>query len=92
MATEPITPPVAQQVLSDAEQAIKNGSNVQADLTLLQKIVTADKSAIIAAIVHVAVLVVAAFKLHLSGSDVAILGSIVTAGLSWFLTVNLAQK
>lgn len=87
-----VTPPVPENLLADAEQAIKNGINVKADIPVIQRIVKADKSAIVAALIHVLVLLVAAFKLHLTGKDVAVLGSIVTAGLSWFLTLNLTSK
>jgi hypothetical protein len=71
--------------------AVTAAPTIQAELSALQKIVKADKSAIVAAIVHVAVLLVGAFSLHLTAQDTAVLSSIVTAGLAWFLTLNLSK-
>jgi hypothetical protein len=88
----PITPAVAPEVLASIESVAANGSNVEADLTALQKLVRADKSAIVAGIVHVLILIVAAFKLKLSGRDVAVLGSIVSAGLSYFVGLNIRTR
>lgn len=92
MSDLPITPPVLEDAVIAADDVAKNGANVTADLTLFQKVVASDKSAIVAAVVHVAVLLVAAFRLHLSGTDVATLGSIVAAGLAYFVHLDLNKK
>lgn len=87
MSETPITPPVPAGLLEDAAKAVE--TDVKAEVPALQKIVKADKSAIVAGIVHVLVLLIAAFGLHMPARDVAVMGSLVTAGLSWFLTLNL---
>lgn len=92
MTDFPITPAVDPNVLAAVAQVTDNGANVKADISVLQKLVAADKSAIIAAIVHVSVLLVAAFKLHLSADDIAWLGTIVTTGLTYFVQANLSSK
>jgi len=79
------TPPVPDDVLAQIEISPK----VKAELSALQRFVRSDKSAVVAAGVHVAVLLVAALDLHLSAGDVAVLGSIVSAGVSYFLSLNL---
>jgi hypothetical protein len=82
------TPPVTT---AELKALVQNGANLKADVPVIQKIVKADKSAIVAAVVHVAILLVTALGLHLNGKDVAILGSIVAVGLSYFVSVNLAK-
>lgn len=87
----PITPPVAQEVL----EALNSGSvekDAVAELGVLQRFVKADKSAVVAAVIHVAVLLVAALNLHLDARDTAILGSIVAAGLGYFVSMRLPSK
>lgn len=86
-----ITPPVSDADLAEAQKALEAAATPKA-LGLLQRVVRADKSAFVAALVHVAILVVAALGLHLSGKDVATLGSIVTLGLSYFVSVNFNSK
>lgn len=88
MASE-TTPPVSTAELAAASFVTPA---LEAELSAVQKFVKADKSAIVAAIVHVAVLLVGAFSLHLTAKDIAVISGIVTAGLSWFLTLNLASK
>lgn len=85
----PITPAVPADVLA---AVTSDPTSVQNDVSALQKLVKADKSAIVSGVVHVAILVVAAFKLHLSGKDVAVLGSIVSAGLSYFVGLNIRTR
>lgn len=81
------TPPV-----STAELAAVTLVNVKSELTVLQKFVSSDKSAIVAATVHIAILLITALGFHLSGDAVAILGSIVGAGLAYFVSINLGKK
>lgn len=88
----PITPPVPAEVLSALETVAANGSNIEADVSALQRFVKADKSAVVAAVIHVAVLLVAALNLHLDARDTAILGSIVAAGLGYFVSLRLPSK
>lgn len=83
MTTPPVTPPVAPDPVK---------ADVIEGLTLLQRYVKADKSAVVAAGVHIAVLLVAALRLHLSAEDTAILGSIVAAGVSYFINLRLPPK
>lgn len=88
MTEYPITPAVAP---ADAAKAPENAAAPAPALTVAevvsdaQKVAKADKAPIIAALVHVVVLLTTAFGLHLTGQDVSILGSIVTAGLSYFV-------
>lgn len=81
-----ITPPVAPDVLAALEH------DAPAELSALQKLVKSDKSAVVAALLHIAVLLVAVFGLHLTAKDTAVLGSIVAAGVSYFLSLNLHTK
>lgn len=92
MADPMITPPVPEDVLAEAEKVIQDPANVAEDLTLVQRFVKADKSSVVAAIVHVAVLLVAALGMHLSGTDVATLGSIASGGLSYFVGLNFRTR
>jgi hypothetical protein len=82
----PTTPPVAPEVVESIN------ADVQHDLPVLvadaQKAARVDSRGIVAAVVHLTVLLVAAFGLKLDASQVAVLGSIVAAGLSYFVAVN----
>lgn len=81
---DPITPPVAPvPPAPDAEQKA---------LSFVQRLVKSDKSAVVAGILHIAVLLVAAMKLKLSASDTAILGSIVAAGVAYFINLRLPPR
>ena len=94
MAVEPITPPVAvpPAAVTAPQAAVPSIAQLEADLSFLQRFVRADKGAVVGAVLHVAVLLVTAIGLHLSAKDTAILGSIVTVGVSYFLTVNFNRK
>lgn len=81
MANTVITPPVPQDVL-DAINA--EASKLQADVARVQKW---DKSPLVAAVLHVAVLMGSALYLKLPPKDVAVLGSVYAVGGSYFLTV-----
>lgn len=83
-----IVPPVPQEVLNSIKAVTDPGT----DLSLIQKVVQSDKSAIVSTIVTGAVALVASFKLHLSAEDVAVLTSITTAGVGWFLHQKLNVK
>jgi hypothetical protein len=66
-----------------------NGLNVKADIADAKAEaakVKADKSAIVAAVLHIAVLLVSALYLKLPAKDVAVLGSIVAGGTGYFVT------
>lgn len=89
MSSLPITPPVPPDVLAAFEKPVEAPPSVAADLTMLQRLVKADKSASVAAVLHVAVLQAAALGMHLSGKDVAILSSIVSLGLSYFVGLTI---
>lgn len=82
----PITPPV------QLPEEVSVPEPVAADLTALQRLAASDKSAVVAAVLHAAVLLDAALGLHLSASQVAILGTIVSAGVSYFLTVRINAR
>lgn len=81
----PITPPVTPPLTPAEAEAVKV-------VGFVQKYVRADKSAVVAGLLHVAVLLVAAMNLHLSAKDTAILGSIVAAGVSYFINLRLPPK
>lgn len=83
-----IVPPVPAEVLN----SIKAALDPETDLSLIQRVVSSDKSAIVAVMVEGAVALVASFKLHLSAEDVAVLTSITTAGVGWFLHQKLNVK
>ena len=83
-----IVPPVPDEVLNSIKAAV----NPEAGLSLIQRVVRADKSAIVATIVEAAVAITGAWKLHLSAEDVAVLTSITTAGVGWFLHQKLNSK
>jgi hypothetical protein len=83
--SEQIVPPVSTA-------SLVNITNVSADLSLLQKFVAADKTVVIAAIVHVAVLLVAYFGLHLDAKQVAVIGSIVSGGIGLLLQMHFTAK
>lgn len=83
-----IVPPVPAEVLN----SIKSVLDPETDLSLIQRVVASDKSAIVAVVVEGAVALVASFKLHLSAEDVAVLTSITTAGVGWFLHQKLNVK
>jgi hypothetical protein len=87
---EQIVPPVSTADLTEALLTLRGG-NVQADLSLLQKFARADKAVIVAAIVHVCVLLVAYFKLKLSAEDIAVLGSMVSAGFGLLLQMHIGS-
>ena len=70
--------PVPDPVLVDVEKG----------LTLLQRFVKADKTAVAAGLFHIAVLLTAYLGLKLSAQDVAIIGSLVSAGVTYFLGMH----
>ncbi len=85
---DPITPPVPEP----APVAITVTPQEAQVLGTVQQLIKADKSAVVAGIIHVAVLLAASLGMHLDAKDTAILGSIVAVGLSYFVTLKLPQK
>lgn len=81
-----IVPPVAPEVIESINADVVK--DIPAVVAEAQKMARVDSRGIVAAVVHLAVLLVAAFGLHLDASQVAILGSIVAAGLSYFVALN----
>ena len=88
----PIVPPVPADVLAQIEAAGLTVSNLDDGLSFVQKLVRSDKSAVVSALLHAAILLVAALGLKLPAKDVAVLGTIVTVGVSYFLGLNLNTK
>lgn len=86
MAELPITPPVPADVLESISADV--AKEAPAVVGEAQKVARVDSRGIVAAVVHLAVLLVAAFGLHLDASQVAVLGSIVAAGLAYFVALN----
>lgn len=92
---EMITPPVPADVIAQVEQEAAKAVEAPAvadGLSVAQRLVKADKSSAVAAVVHVSVPLVAALGLHLSGADVAILASIVSSGLTYFVGLNFRTR
>lgn len=89
---------VVKNVEADVKKAeqevakVADSPAVSAEITALQKVLRSDKSAIVAGLVHVAVPLVAALGLRLNGQDVAILTSIVSSGVTYFLSLNFRVK
>lgn len=81
MADTVVTPPVPQDVI-DAINA--EAAKLQMDVAKVEKW---DKSPLVAALLHVAILEGSALYLKLPAKDIAVLGSVYAAGGSYFLTV-----
>jgi hypothetical protein len=67
---------------------LANIGNLADDLSLLQRVVKADKSVIVATLVHVGVLCAAYFGLKLTAQQIAIMGSIVAGGLGLLMQMH----
>lgn len=85
MSNQPITPPVLPTQV-DLPAVVAN------DLTLLQKLAASDKSGAIASLIHGGVLITASFGLHLTADQVAVLGTIDTALVGYFLSLKINAK
>lgn len=101
MSDTDIVPPVAEDVLAQYKTTVAaaaktleaNGTDVAKDVSALKAFWHGDKTAIVAALMHIAVLLVTAVYLHLPAKDVAVLGSIVAAGGAYFTTaINIVKS
>jgi hypothetical protein len=81
-----IVPPVDPHVIESINADVAR--EVPTLVAEAQKVARVDSRGIVAAVVHLAVLLVAAFGLKLDASQVAVLGSIVAAGLAYFVALN----
>lgn len=79
---EQIVPPVNPAATIAISPAIAQ------DVAVVQGIVRSDRTVIVAAIVHVAVLLAAYFGLHLDAQQIAVIGSIVAGGLGLLLQMH----
>lgn len=89
---EQIVPPVSTADLTIALAELHSLGNVKQDLNILQRFARADKTVVIAAIVHVILLLTACFKLHLDAKQVAVIGSIVSGGIGLLLQMHINSK
>lgn len=86
MTDQPITPPVPDATSVDLPAQVAN------DLTLVQRFVQADKAVVIAALIHITVLLLASLNMHLTAEQTAEVGTVVTVGLTYFLGVHFRKK
>ena len=61
-------------------------------LSMVQKVVSEFRALILAVVVNALVALIGSFGFHMSGESIAVITSLVSAGLAWFVGEHFAAK